>query len=124
VVTVRGYSRPVGMGAGTEKPNEKPRHRDDGDGAMLVTPTGLESAATLGTSRTLLAAPDLGPSCTLREDVLDRPDPSGLPSAVPSFLEACASLASQAAAHGDFERAKVLIEKAAQVARLVPRKAG
>ena len=34
VVTVRGYSGPVGMDAGSEKPNEKPRHRDDGGGAL------------------------------------------------------------------------------------------
>ncbi len=46
------------------------------------------------------------------------PDSSGLPSAVPSFLEACAKLAGQAAAEGDFERAKMLIQKAASVAQL------
>jgi hypothetical protein len=37
---------------------------------------------------------------------------------VPSFLEACARLAGDAAAHGDFDRARVLIEKAARVAAL------
>lgn len=34
VVTVRGCRRPVGMGTDSEDPNEKPRHRDDGDGAL------------------------------------------------------------------------------------------
>jgi len=41
-----------------------------------------------------------------------------LPSSVPSFLEACARLASEAAARGDFVRARELIEKAARVAQL------
>jgi len=41
-----------------------------------------------------------------------------LPSAVPSFLEACARLASDAAARGDFVRARALIDKAARVAQL------
>lgn len=41
-----------------------------------------------------------------------------LPSSVPSFLEACAKLAGEAAARGDFVRARELIEKAARVAAL------
>jgi hypothetical protein len=41
-----------------------------------------------------------------------------LPSAVPSFLEACASLAQRAAERGDFERAVELMQKAARVAAL------
>jgi integrase len=41
-----------------------------------------------------------------------------LPSAVPSFLEACANLAQQAAERGDFARAVELMQKAAQVAAL------
>ena len=41
-----------------------------------------------------------------------------LPSAVPSFLEACAKLAGEAAARGDFGRARALVEKAARVAAL------
>ncbi len=41
-----------------------------------------------------------------------------LPSAVPSFLEACAKLAGEAATRGDFDRARELIEKAARVAAL------
>jgi hypothetical protein len=43
---------------------------------------------------------------------------SRLPSAVPSFLQACAQLAAEAASRGDFERARDLIEKAARVAAL------
>lgn len=43
---------------------------------------------------------------------------SELPSAVPSFLEACGRLASAAAARGDYRRAGELIEKAARVAEL------
>jgi hypothetical protein len=41
-----------------------------------------------------------------------------LPNGVPSFLEACAKLAGEAAARGDFARARELIEKAARVAAL------
>ena len=44
--------------------------------------------------------------------------PRPLPSAVPSFLEACAKQAGEAAARGDFDRARALIEKAARVAAL------
>jgi hypothetical protein len=46
------------------------------------------------------------------------PLPDHLPSVVPSFLEACARLAGEAAARGDFARARELIEKAARVAQL------
>jgi hypothetical protein len=41
-----------------------------------------------------------------------------LPSAVPSFLEACALLAQQAAERGDFAKAVELMQKAARVAAL------
>jgi hypothetical protein len=41
-----------------------------------------------------------------------------LPSAVPSFLEACTRLASAAAERGDFGCALELIQKAARVAAL------
>ena len=41
-----------------------------------------------------------------------------LHSPVPSFLEACARLASEAAERGDFVRARELIDKAARVAQL------
>ncbi len=85
---------------------------------QMVTPTGLESAERSVASSSLLAAPDLGPARTERDVASDLRDRSGLPSAVPSFLEACAKLAGQAAAEGDFERAKMLIEKAARVAQL------
>jgi len=57
---------------------------------------------------------------TERRDASQAPDAAGLPSAVPSFLEACARLAGEAAARGDFDRARALIEKAARVAALRP----
>jgi hypothetical protein len=41
-----------------------------------------------------------------------------LPSAVPSFLEACAKLGAEAAERGDFARAVELMQKAARVAAL------
>ena len=41
-----------------------------------------------------------------------------LPSALPSFLEACTNLAVSAAERGDFTRAVELMQKAAQVAAL------
>ena len=53
-----------------------------------------------------------------RRDAPHLPDAAGLPSAVPSFLEACARLAGEAAARGDFDRARALIDKAARVAAL------
>jgi len=90
---------------------------------QMVTPTGLESGERSSTSSALLAARDLGPTRTERADASDLTDPSGLPSAVPSFLEACARLAGQAAQEGDFERAKLLIEKAARTALLAQRAA-
>jgi hypothetical protein len=43
-----------------------------------------------------------------------------LPSAVPSFLEACRQLASAAAERGDFGSVLELIQKAAHVAALHP----
>jgi hypothetical protein len=55
---------------------------------------------------------------TRGEAVTRDPDPDHLPSAVPSFLEACAKLAGEAAARGDFNRARELVEKAARVAAL------
>jgi hypothetical protein len=55
---------------------------------------------------------------TRGERVTRDPDPDHLPSAVPSFLEACAKLAGEAAARGDFTRARELVEKAARVAAL------
>jgi hypothetical protein len=39
-----------------------------------------------------------------------RPDPSALPSAIASFLEACAEHAARAAVEGDFARARQLID--------------
>ena len=61
------------------------------------------------------------PRSTPRADVSDRPDPAALPSPIPSFLEACARLAGEAAMRGDFVRARELIEKAARVTELVER---
>ncbi len=84
---------------------------------QMATPTGLESADISATSGSILSTHALGAVRTERTGASDLPDPSGLPSAVPSFLEACAKLAGRAAAEGDFERAKVLIQKAASVAQ-------
>ena len=61
------------------------------------------------------------PTGAPRGMALDAPNASSarpLPSAVPSFLEACARLAAEAAARHDFARASELIEKAARVAAL------
>lgn len=49
--------------------------------------------------------------------LLDGPDASD-PSPLPSFLEACARLAIEAAARGDFARARELMERAERVASL------
>lgn len=54
----------------------------------------------------------------------DAPDAAGLPSAVPSFLEACALLAARAAAEGDLLRTRELIEKAARVTEMCQREPG
>jgi hypothetical protein len=85
---------------------------------QMVTPTGLESDATSVASSVLAVAPDAGRACTELTDASHLPDPSRLPSAVPSFLEACARLAARAAAEGDFDRARGLIEKASRVAEM------
>ena len=68
------------------------------------------------------AAVEVAPPHSMRlADVSDQPDPAALPSPVPSFLEACARLASDAAMRGDFVRARDLIEKAGRVVNLVGR---
>ena len=76
---------------------------------MLVTPTGLEGAFSpvfIG----LYASPgDPAPRVTWPLDGPDASDPSGLPSPLPSFLEACARLAIEAATRGDFARARELM---------------
>ncbi len=51
--------------------------------------------------QSILAAPDRRPARTLGADASDLQGPPRLPSAAPSFLEACAKLAGQAAAEGD-----------------------
>jgi hypothetical protein len=44
--------------------------------------------------------------------------PTGLPSPLPSFLEACVRLAVEAATRGDFAGAREIMEKAERVAAL------
>ncbi len=39
-----------------------------------------------------------------------------LPSAIPSFIEACGKLAGEAAARGDLEQAREILERAARAA--------
>jgi hypothetical protein len=116
VRTVRGHSRTVGVPSPDEKPNEKPRLRDDGDGAMLVTPTGLEGANSPVFTELYASSGDPAPSVTWPVDGPDASGPSGLPSPLPSFLEACARLAIEAASRGDFEGGRELLEKAERAA--------
>ncbi|HVP68406.1 MAG TPA: hypothetical protein VMT17_14220 [Anaeromyxobacteraceae bacterium] len=54
----------------------------------------------------------------------DASDEAGLPSAVPSFLEAYASLEARAAGEGNFPKARELTEKAARVAEMCQRGTG
>ena len=69
-----------------------------------------------------VSAPDAGDGSTRTTYRSSAPDAAGLPSAVPSFLEACARLAGRAAAEGNFAKARELIEKAARVAEIDPRR--
>ena len=83
-----------------------------------VTPTGLEGAVFAGVSG-VYAFPGIpAPSVTLPLDGTDASDPSGLPSPLPSFLEACVRLAVEAVSRGDFAGARDLMEKAERVASL------
>ncbi len=87
--------------AGFEGPGQAPDLRGSGgvdarDGAGSSDAPREPAAATRGA----------GATC----------DP--LPSSIPSFLEACAKLASEAAAQHDLERACDLIHKAAKAAAL------
>jgi len=118
VGTVRGHSRTVGVPSHDEKSKEKPRLRDDGDGAMLVTPTGLEGANSLVFTGRYASQGDPAPSVTWPVDGPDASDPPGLPSPLPSFLEACVRIAVEAATRGDFAGARELMEKAERVASL------
>jgi hypothetical protein len=90
----------------------------------MVTRTGLESACGHASTGTYEARDGAGRGGTGPADASGRvatdTDGTGLPSAVPSFLEACAKLAGEAAARGDFTRARELVEKAARVAALRP----
>ena len=118
VGTVRGHSRTVGVPSPGEKPKEKPRLPDEEGGARLVTPTGLEGAVFAGVSG-VYAFPGIpAPIVTRPLDGPDASDPAGLPSPLPSFLEACTRLAIEAASRGDFARARELMEKAERVASL------
>jgi hypothetical protein len=88
----------------------------------MVTRTGLESAPGREPTATYDDRDGAGPGSTEPPDASGRvataPHDDALPSAVPSFLEACAKLAGEAAARGDFARARELVEKAARVAEL------
>jgi hypothetical protein len=90
---------------------------------------GFEAAGGAGASRSSARAEtliDAGSDAraateaegTRGEAVTRDPDPDHLPSAIPSFLEACSRLATKAAERGDFDRALELIAKAARVAAL------
>jgi hypothetical protein len=85
---------------------------------MLVTPTGLEGGVFADVSGVYAFSGDPAPSVTLPLDGTDASDPAGLPSPLPSFLEACAQLAIEAASRGDFARGRELMEKAERVASL------
>ena len=91
----------------------------------MVTRTGIEPAPGRGGTGTYDASDGAGPSS------IEPPDASGcvgteldgtiggeIPSAIPSFLEACARFAADAAARGDVIRARKHIEKAVRVAAL------
>lgn len=84
-----------------------------------MTRTGLERSHGSVPTRPYLP-PDASERGPFDSDTLPHTAGQGptLPSAVPSFLEACARLASEAAARRDFARARDLIEKAARVAAL------
>ena len=85
---------------------------------MLVTPTGLEGAFS-PVFIDLYALPgDPAPSVTRPLDGPGASDPSGLPSPLHSFLEACAKLAIDASSRGDFAGAREFMEKAERVASL------
>jgi hypothetical protein len=91
-------------------------------GAVLVTRTGIECPSFQGFSGPDEAPRDAGQGSTGPHDASGRVptqlDVKRLPSAVPSFMEACAKLAGEAAARGDFDRARALIVKAGQAAAL------
>lgn len=88
--------------------------------AGFEEPDGASTSRTLGDAEAQVGAASgaagTEPGAGSRGSAATR----DLPSAVPSFLEACANLASAAAARGDFARARELIEKAARVAALRP----
>jgi hypothetical protein len=85
---------------------------------MLVTPTGLEGANLPVFIDPYASSGDPAPIVTRPLDGPDASDPAGLPSPLPSFLEACARLAIEAASRGDFAGARELMEKAERVASL------
>jgi len=87
--------------------------RGTGFEAVLAPAVSRGSAVPLALVR---AGSDTPPPDAAAESRGERVTRDPLPSAVPSFLEACAKLAGEAAARGDFVRARELIEKAARVA--------
>jgi hypothetical protein len=88
------------------------------NGGLMEREKGFESGLLPVFSWPYAAADVALPRSMRRADVSDPPDPAALPSPIPSFLEACARLASEAAMRGDFARARALIEKAARVTEL------
>jgi hypothetical protein len=84
----------------------------------LVTPTGLEGGVFAGVSGIYAFSGNPAPSVTRPPDGPDASDPAGLPSPLPSFLEACVRLAVEAVSRGDFAGARELMEKAERVASL------
>jgi len=83
-----------------------------------VTPTRLEGAISCVFTEPYAFPGDPAPSVTRPLDGPDASDPARLPSPLPSFLEACARLAIEAASRGDFAGARELMEKAERVASL------
>jgi hypothetical protein len=83
-----------GRVAGTEEPKEEPRQWDDGDGAMLVTTTGLEGANSFVVIDLYAFPGDTTPSVTRPLDGPDASDSSGLPSPPMEKAERVASLRS------------------------------
>ena len=76
---------------------------------------GFESQTNLVVSTPYATRDVDGRSLPFPAEASDRPEWDSLPSAVPSFLEACVRLANRAAALGDYTEARELFDKAARV---------
>jgi hypothetical protein len=85
-----------------------------------VTPAGPEGGVFAGVSGVYAFPGDPAQSVTFPLDGTDASDAAGLPSPLPSFLEACARLAVEAVSRGDFAGARELMEEAERVATLRP----